>query len=68
MIKLKEFRSSQHMTPLEMAEQLSISLSQYYKLEEGYKKPSYALMERFAKSFPKADIRLVFFNTERASS
>lgn len=68
MVKLKEFRSSQHMTPSEMAEALKISLSQYYKLEEGYKKPSYALMERLAKAFPKADIRLVFFNTERASS
>lgn len=64
MIKLKEFRSKQHLTPLEMAEQLSISLSQYYKLEEGYKKPSYELMERFAKAFPKANIRLVFFDTE----
>ena len=67
MVKLKEFRRKLELTPLEMAEQLSISLSQYYKLEEGYKKPSYALMERFAKAFPKANIRLVFFNTECSS-
>lgn len=65
MVKLKEFRSSQHMTPAEMAKALKISLSQYYKLEEGYKKPSYALVARFCETFPKADIRLVFFNTER---
>ena len=65
MVKLKEFRRKQGLTPLEMAERLSISLSQYYKLEEGYKKPSYALVARFCETFPKADIRLVFFNTER---
>lgn len=68
MIELKEFRVRQRMTPAEMAETLHISLSQYYKLEEGYKKPSYELVERFCEAFPKADIRLVFFNTEHSES
>lgn len=60
-MKLKEFRQLESLSVEEMAERLGIAKTYYYKLEEGLKKPSYKLMKKFCDEFPKADIRLVFF-------
>ena len=44
-----------------MAERLEVTESHYYKMEEGYKKPSYELLTRFKQQFREVLIDDVFF-------
>lgn len=60
-MQLKEFRQSQNLTVKEMAERLGVTESHYYKMEEGYKKPSYELLTRFKQQFREVLIDDVFF-------
>ena len=60
-MKLKEFRQLESLSVEEMAERLGITKSHYYKIEEGYKFPSYKVMKSFKEKFGDASIDEVFF-------
>ena len=60
-MKLQKFRQSVNLSVGEMAELLGITKSHYYKIEEGYKFPSYKVMKSFKEKFGDASIDEVFF-------
>lgn len=49
--KLIEFRNSKGLSPEEMALKLGISISYYYKIEQGSRNPSYNFLLKFKKEF-----------------
>lgn len=48
---LKKFRESQGLSPKDMAVALKISASYYYKLEQGIRPPTYAILKNFKEKF-----------------
>ena len=56
MDKLKEFRNSKKLSQKEMAIQIGVSPSYYYKVESGYQNPSYEFLAKFKRSFPNASV------------
>lgn len=61
MDKLKEFRNSKKLSQKEMAIQIGVSPSYYYKVESGYQNPSYEFLAKFKRRFPDASIDVLFF-------
>ena len=61
MDKLKEFRNSKKLSQKEMAIQIGVSPSYYYKVESGYQNPSYEFLAKFKRSFPNASVDKIFF-------
>ena len=58
---LAEFRRIKHMTLREMADITGTSQSLYNKYEYCERRPSFEFLGKFAKAFPDADIRQIFF-------
>ncbi len=58
--RLKDFRKKQKLTQIEMSNILEISLIQYQYIELGYRNPSFEVLERFKKKFPKTSIDEIF--------
>lgn len=61
MNRLKEFRQSKGLSIADMASRLDVSQSHYYKVEEGFKNPSFKLLQRFKQEFKHASIDHIFF-------
>lgn len=60
--KLQEFRQNKNLTQEQMANQLGITVSHYKALEYGQRNPSFELMERIKKIFPKTNIDKIFLS------
>ena len=60
--KLQEFRQNKNLTQEQMANQLGITVSHYKALEYGQRNPSFELMERIKKVFPKTNIDKIFLS------
>jgi len=63
--KLVDFRESQNMSPLEMAEELLVSFSYYDKIEREQRNSSFNFIRKFKQRFPEADINYIFFDKEK---
>ncbi|MGL4761853.1 MAG: helix-turn-helix domain-containing protein [Sarcina sp.] len=61
MEKLVNFRHSLGFTQRQMSNNLDITESFYFKIENGERKPSYNFLKKFKKTFPKANIDFLFF-------
>ena len=62
--KLKQFRVNCGFKQNQMAQEIGISASYYYKVESGYQNPSYEFLKKFKERFPDASIDHVFFNNK----
>ena len=60
-MNLKEFRELKKHSQKEMAEQIGVSASYYYKIESGYQNPSYDFLVKLKRRFPMVDIDKMFF-------
>lgn len=60
--KLQEFRQKHKLTQEQMAKQLEITVSHYKAIEYGQRNPSFELMERLKKCFPKMNIDKIFLS------
>lgn len=60
--KLQKFRQSKNLTQEQMANQLDITVSHYKAIEYGQRNPSFELMEKIKKVFPKANIDKIFLS------
>ena len=61
MDKLKEFRNSKKLSQKDIAIQIGVSPSYYYKVESGYQTPSYEFLLKFKKKFPNVRVDKIFF-------
>lgn len=61
-IKLLEFRKSKGLKKKEIAKEIGISPSYYYKVESGYQNPSYEFLVKFKKRFPEISVDQIFFD------
>jgi len=61
---LQEFREKKNLTTLEMANLLSVSESYYYKIEKGWRNPSFNFITKFKGEFD-VNVDLIFFKSER---
>ncbi|WP_423786565.1 helix-turn-helix domain-containing protein [Holdemania filiformis] len=59
--KLKQFRVNCGFKQNQMAQEIGISASYYYKVESGYQNPSYEFLKKFKERFPESDINELFF-------
>lgn len=59
LVELVNFRNSQNLSPEEMADEIGISRSFYYKVEQGSRNPSYNFMVKIKKRFPEIDINII---------
>lgn len=60
-MNLKKFRKSQNFNQKQMAKEIGVSVSYYYKVESGYQNPSYDFLVKFKKRFKDANIDEIFF-------
>ncbi len=60
--KLQEFRNNKNLTQEQMASKLNITVAHYKAIEYGQRNPSFELMERIKKIFPKANIDKIFLS------
>ena len=58
---LIEFRKSLNLKQNEIAKEIGVSPSYYYKVESGYQNPSYEFLAKFKRRFPDARIDVLFF-------
>lgn len=58
---LKEFRKSRKLNHKEMAKEIGVSASYYYKIESGYRNPSYEFLMKLKERFPDVNIDEMFF-------
>lgn len=58
---LIEFRKSLNLKQNEIAKEIGVSPSYYYKVESGYQNPSYEFLAKFKRRFPDASIDVLFF-------
>lgn len=49
------------MSQKNMAIQIGVSPSYYYKVESGYQTPSYEFLLKFKKKFPNVSVDKIFF-------
>jgi len=49
--RLKTFRESQNKTPKQMAKEIGVSESLYYKVESGLREPTYRFIKKFKTAF-----------------
>lgn len=61
-MKLQAFRESLHFTKKDMAKEIGVSASYYYKVESGQLNPSYEFMRKLKNRFPRVNIDQLFFN------
>lgn len=58
---MREFRKRLNLKSREMAKEIGVSHSYYYKIEENYQNPSYEFMRKLKKRFPEVSIDDLFF-------
>lgn len=58
---LIEFRKSLNLKQNEIAKEIGVSPSYYYKVESGYQNPSYEFLLKFKKKFPNVSVDKIFF-------
>lgn len=58
---LKDFRKSKGLNQKQMAKEIGVSVSYYYKIESGNHNPSYEFMRKLKDRFPKLCIDEMFF-------
>lgn len=58
---LEKFRKSKKLNQKEMAKEIGVSTSYYYKIESGYQNPSYDFLVKLKERFPKVNIDEMFF-------
>lgn len=58
---LTEFRESKNLKQNEMAKEIDVSASYYYKIESRYQNPSYEFLAKLKKRFPEVNIDEMFF-------
>jgi predicted transcriptional regulator len=63
-VELMKFRETKGLSVSEIAEYLKSSISHYYKIEEGFKDPSFRFLEGFKATFPDASINEILFQTK----
>lgn len=56
--KLIAFRESENFSPEEMAKEIKVSKSMYYKIEQGTRNPSYNFIVKIKKRFPYIDANI----------
>lgn len=61
MHSLKEFRESKKLNQKDMAKEIEVSASYYYKVESGYQNPSFDFLVKLKNRFPDVNIDSVFF-------
>ena len=59
--RLIQFRKNKNLTLSEFANQIGISASFYYKIEEGYRRPSFQFLEKLKNTYPEIVIDEMFF-------
>lgn len=59
--KLVRFRISLGLKQNQMAKEIGVSPSYYYKVESGFRNPSYEFIRKFKKRFPEVDADELFF-------
>lgn len=60
-MSLKDLRRSKGFKQVEMAKEIGVSPSYYYKVESGSLTPSYQFMRKLKDRFPKVCIDEMFF-------
>lgn len=58
---LARFRAKEGKTLKEMAKKIGVSYGYYIRVEYRQQNPSYRFVLRFARAFPDADLRRLFF-------
>lgn len=58
---LKDFRKSKRLNQKQMAKEIGISASHYYKIENRYRNPSYDFLVKLKEKFPEVNIDEIFF-------
>lgn len=61
-MSLKDLRRSKGLKQIEMAKEIGVSASYYYKVESGSLTPSYEFMRKLKDRFPKVCIDEMFFD------
>ena len=64
-MELERIRNGMNLNQKQMAKIIGISTSYYYKIEAGYRFPSYSFLKKFKKAFPNILIDDVFFCKEK---
>lgn len=59
---LEEFRKSKKLNQKEMAKEIGVSTSYYYKIESGYQNPSYDFLVKLKERFSEVNINEMFFD------
>lgn len=57
---LKRVREEQGVTQTEMAKKIKVSISDYTKIEGGYKNPSFNFIQKVKNAFPEVDANEFF--------
>lgn len=60
-MNLREFRKSKKLNQKQMAKELDVSPSYYYKIESGYQNPSFEFLVKLKERFPEVNIDEIFF-------
>lgn len=60
-VTLKDFRKLKRLNQKDMAKKIGISASHYYKIENGYRNPSYDFLVKLKEKFPEVNIDKMFF-------
>ncbi len=63
-MSLSEFRKSNKLTQVEMADRIGVSYSLYTKIEIGIRNPSYNFIVLLRKTFPELNIEEMFFSSK----
>lgn len=58
---LGKFREKQGLTLKGMAKKMGVSMGFYTRIEYRQQNPSFWFVYRFARAFPEADLRRIFF-------
>lgn len=59
---MKELRKSKKLNKKQMADEIGVSASYYYKVESGFQNPSFEFLKKLKERFPEANIDQIFFS------
>lgn len=65
-MNIKEFRISTGMNSKDFADAVEVSRSEYYKIEEGHRNPTFNFIRKVKERYPEIDIDEVFFTATQA--
>lgn len=61
---LVDFRNTKKMSQVQFARHIGVSTSFLSKIELGYRKPSFAFMQKLKNAFEDVDIDKIFFENQ----